>query len=127
MFQSALIRRHSSADTLVDAGVIAETLLFYQNVHVVADRGLLTGILRAIGPDNLATLLRDKRITLSYSRSLPVVMTNNKGNVPTHLLTAVSFGGVGTRTRLSNRQEITEVLEMEMGKNRKSKMLAETH
>jgi hypothetical protein len=46
MFETALIRRHSEGPRIVDAGILAETLLFYDHVHVLADRGLLSDLLR---------------------------------------------------------------------------------
>ena len=42
MFESVLIRRHVDGYHLVDAGTIAEALLFYDRVHVVADSPLFT-------------------------------------------------------------------------------------
>jgi hypothetical protein len=36
MFESIIVRRHAHGQQVVDQGLLAETLLFYNNVHVVA-------------------------------------------------------------------------------------------
>jgi hypothetical protein len=66
MFESALIRKHTEGQLSVDAGIIAETLLFYDNVHVLADNGVLADLIRVIGPDSLITLLDRKALSLSF-------------------------------------------------------------
>ena len=68
MFESVLIRRHVEGERLVDAGTIAEALLFYEHVHVVADRSLLVDLLRVIGSDNLLQMLEANILSLTYVR-----------------------------------------------------------
>ena len=76
MFESVLIRRHVDGYHLVDAGTIAEALLFYDRVHVVADRPLFTYILRVIGSQNLLRLHQMNRISITYIRESIGVLTN---------------------------------------------------
>ena len=68
MFESVLIRRHAEGNNLVDAGTIAEALLFYDKVYIVADSPLFTDILRVIGSQHLLTLLDMNRISITYMR-----------------------------------------------------------
>jgi hypothetical protein len=49
MFESIIVRRHAHGQQVVDQGLLAETLLFYNNVHVVADRGILIQLAQTIG------------------------------------------------------------------------------
>lgn len=123
MFQSAILRGHGTGTRPIDVGLVAETLLFYQNVHLVADRGLLVGMLRAVGPDNFVQLLHDKRITMTYSRSNPCVLTNSPHGVPVHVFAAYSVHG--QKKRLRNRQEVEQTIEMELGKSLTTKRIAD--
>jgi hypothetical protein len=69
MFETALLRKHGKGFAGVDAGLIAETLLFYSNVHIVAHFGVLVDLLKTIGGDTLISLLENKFITFTYLRS----------------------------------------------------------
>jgi hypothetical protein len=69
MFETAILRKHGNAFTSIDKGLIAETLLFYSNVHVVAHFGVLIDLLRAFGADTLLRLIGDKIPTLTYLRT----------------------------------------------------------
>jgi hypothetical protein len=84
MFETALIRRHSEGPQIVDAGILAETLLFYDHVHVLADRGLLSDLLRVIGVDGIKKMLEMKAVSLSYMREMTGVMTNTANGVATN-------------------------------------------
>jgi hypothetical protein len=49
MFETTILRKHGLAFTSIDKGLIAETLLFYSNVHVIAHFGVLIDLLKASG------------------------------------------------------------------------------
>jgi hypothetical protein len=121
MFQSALIRRQISGPTSVDAGAIAETLLFYNRVHVVADKGLLSDLIAAIGLDNFVTLVSDHRLSVSYSRSLPAVVTNTINHVPKHLFTAITVHAHADRRKAQNVDDVAEAIERSTKRGRKTK------
>ena len=70
MFESAVIRRHANGEQIVDAGVIAETLLFYSNVHIIADQGILVHLLQAVGAENLLQLIEQKITTFTFLRNV---------------------------------------------------------
>jgi hypothetical protein len=58
MFDNIIIRGNKSQSTNdIDVGSFAEALLFYQNVHVVLDRGSLPNLVNSIGIDNFRLLL----------------------------------------------------------------------
>ena len=126
MFQSALIRRHAGGGKLVDAGTIAETLLFYQGVHIVADKGLLTDLLREICPDSLVRMLTDGSITMTYSWSIPAVLTNTENYVSTHSFAAVRMTGHANGRRIRDRDEVQATVESHMGKSRSSRAISKS-
>ena len=67
MFESICVRRqHPIFPTPLDAGLLAELLLFYERVRVVADRGMLVDLLRKCGPDEVVELVTSGRLSVSY-------------------------------------------------------------
>lgn len=57
MFETIIVRRHVNNGQAIDAGLLAETLLFYDNIHIVVDAGTLFGLANKIGTDNVLSLL----------------------------------------------------------------------
>ena len=56
MFNSIIIRKSLPGSADVDIGLMAECLLFYEKVHVIADMSMLRKIVEHIGLDILAGL-----------------------------------------------------------------------
>ena len=123
MFESILLRRHVDGPKSVDAGTIAETLLFYEHVHVVADQGLFPDLLRVIGPHTLLKMLDMNIISLTYIREMLGVLTNN---LPTgmqfHNFSAFEINGKDKK-RFSNAEAIERVIEQTLGKSQASKRI----
>jgi hypothetical protein len=121
MFESILIRRHVEGNNLVDAGTIAEALLFYDRVHVVADSPLFTNILRVIGSQNLLRLLEINRISITYIRGNACVLTNTlPSGIQYHNFGAVELAP-GKNKRLRNSDAIERDAGIVLGKSRESK------
>jgi hypothetical protein len=110
MFESVLIRRHVDGTNLLDAGTVAEALLFYDRVHIVADSPLFTDILRVIGSENLLRLLEMNRISITYLRGSACVLTNTlPSGLQFHNFGAVEFArGKNKRLRNADAQCIPE-------------------
>jgi hypothetical protein len=70
MFESAVIRRHALGEKSIEAGIIAETLLFYRNVHIIADQGILTHLLQAKRCRQPTHLIGHKIVTFTFVRSI---------------------------------------------------------
>jgi len=104
-------------------GVIAETLMFYNSAHIIVSRGILTDLLRTVGPDNLISLLDDKTLTASYSRANAGVITNVENYVPAY---AFGFYIIGTKAKakLSKYEEVQDVVERTLGKSRQNRAIA---
>jgi len=121
MFQSAVVRRHHSGLNTVDAGLLAETLLFYGSVHAVLDRGLLTDFLKSIGPENLLALLDQKLLTVRYSRTMTAVITKTMNYVPTYAFGAFTFHAHADGKRIRAPDEIGECVKGVLGKSRRAR------
>jgi hypothetical protein len=112
MFQTALIRKHRDGTNVVDAGTIAETLLFYQRVHVVANRGLLAGLIREIGQESFIELVEDKHLTITFAREIIGVLTQTENYVPIHALITSKFLKNAQGRRISADDEIEEAVAL---------------
>jgi hypothetical protein len=120
MFESIIVRRHAHGQQVVDQGLLAETLLFYNNVHVVADRGILIQLAQTIGQENLIRLLKQKYVNLTYISENLATMTNNENGVEVHRF--ISFhAGSQKKVRLSPREEIEELMERTFGRSRETR------
>ena len=101
--------------------MIAETLLFYEHVHVVADENLLLDLLRFIGVPTILKMLDLNIISLTYIReTLGVVSNSLPTGMQFHNFAAFELGGK-TKKRLSNAEVIERVVERVLGKSRETK------
>lgn len=131
MFQSALVRRHLDGPKSFDSGQLAETLLFYSSVHILADRGLLADLITGVGENNLIELLDQiielldqKTISLTYSRAVGAIMAETTNHVTDYRFAFPQFGGLpGKRFKASD--EIEEIVTRTLGASRKSRKYAQ--
>src|SRR5712692_1350637 len=80
MFESICIKRQNDfTGTPIDLGFLAEALLFYQNVHIVADRDIFTFLLRTCGIDVLLELLESRALTMTYLENGTGIRTYEQG------------------------------------------------
>jgi hypothetical protein len=122
MFESAIIRNHGDNQNPVNAGLVAETLLFYDNVHVISDVGLLIGLLKNIGSDNLFWLLDSKLMSISWQRSIPATHTQTTHGLPIHNFVAITLHGRGKT--LGNFDALHQAIERNLGKTKNSSQIA---
>lgn len=68
MFESICIRRQHPFELSepLDLGFLAEAMLFYQNVHLIADASTITQLVRECGPHLLIELLKEQFLKISY-------------------------------------------------------------
>ena len=79
MFESIAIRHQNVADgeNPLDLGFLAEALLFYQSVRVIADPGIFKQLIRSMGPELLTELLDQGHLNLTYLENGLAVQTRN--------------------------------------------------
>ena len=79
MFGDICIRRMQRTGTPIDLGFLAEAMVFYRKVHVVADSALLSYLFRVCGPDSLIAAVEHGFLRLSYLENNLAVSTVNQG------------------------------------------------
>lgn len=66
MFNSILLRHSLPGTPNVDIGLMAECLLFYDNVHLIAGMATLENLVKVLGLNVLEELVKQKHLTLSF-------------------------------------------------------------
>lgn len=105
----------------VDAGIVAETLLFYYNIHVLADRGVFTDLIRIIGPDCLINLLDLKALSLSFMRDALGVYNNTQNDISVHRFVSIKLAARPNKKQVRGADEVELLVETVLGKSRASK------
>ncbi len=90
MFDSICIRRQNVLESPTDLGFLAQALMFYREVHVVADPGMLTYLARTVGADSLRAAIRHGLLRLSFTESLLGVQTIDSNGRREHRLVSVT-------------------------------------
>ena len=104
------MRPHANGQQIVDAGLLAATLLFYDNIHIVANRSLLNELAKNIGQENLIRVLKDKYIKLTYVPQHSGTMTNTQNGVRIHNF-ASFWLGAKPRRRMAVQEDVTDLME----------------
>ncbi|MFM0350318.1 hypothetical protein [Paraburkholderia sp. RL17-347-BIC-D] len=105
MFEHVVLRR-AEGGAPVTAGQIAESLLYYQKVHVVIDRGTLFQLVKQISIDNLKLLLKRPELSAVYCEENLGTHTKSVGVTQFHDYVAFSLSG-DQSTKLNSPEERT--------------------
>jgi hypothetical protein len=105
--------------------MLAETLMFYDKVHVAADRSLLVALLQVINPQDFLTLVNSGRVRLSYSKYWHAVSSTNTGFIEQHTFISFARAKTADGKRTTKTDEIREAVTCVMGINRASKKIVE--
>ena len=125
MFEKIVIRRNNNRQ-LIDPGAFAETLLFYDNVHLLLDRGSLDAVLRAVGADNLLQLIKDKRVTATILTDHLGAHTNTPlGGKPVHDFGTFSLAQHADGRKFKRKHIVEESFASVLGDNKMSRIKAE--
>lgn len=110
MFESVVLRRPIFGDKKLDVGLLAETLLFYQNVHLILDHGSLISIVKTIGAENLLWLIENEHIKASFMKQGMGTITSRQGGLPVHNFGVFEVGSK-QKKRYSKEEAILLALE----------------
>jgi hypothetical protein len=125
VFESAIVRKLPNQERGIDAGLLAETLLFYGNVHLLLDHGSLTGLLRAIGPNTLLSLIKNGFLKATYFTKSFGTQTARDTGLPVHNFTAYEFVGSQDDGVLKGREKkIISIFERAIGTDGNAKKTA---
>jgi hypothetical protein len=122
MFDQIVVRRSGNAAPILDVGLVAETLLFYQRVHLLIDVGSLVYLIDALGVDNLKRLLQLPGVTASFQRNLCGAHTDRGSGFPIHNFALITVHGKGRF--LNDKEYLVETVERKLGLSRTSKKFA---
>lgn len=87
MFDKIIFKNQSGYGPLIDIGAIAEALLFYGHVSIVANSATIKYLLQKIPPFVLLDLVRNERIAILYTADqVGVSTTDRQGRLPLHSL-----------------------------------------
>jgi hypothetical protein len=122
MFDNAIITR-VGVDKRVDIGLLAETMFFYDSVHLVLDSSSIVALAKRIPSGELLALLRRPEIKLSYvQHGFGVV---SAGQPRCHQFVAMNFAGTKPgRKKLPYKEEISYFLRREVGVSPEIKQLS---
>lgn len=124
MFESIVIRKLPNQDRSIDAGLLAETLLFYGNVHLLLDIHSLSSLLIEVGPENLLRLIKDGFVKATYFRNTFGTHTSTNFGFPIHDFAALEISGFKGRKFKRKQDRILNVFENALGDSRKVKRQA---
>jgi hypothetical protein len=122
MFEQALVLR-AGVEKHVDLGLLAETIFFYGNTHLLLNRGSIEALASQIPAAELIELFDRDAIKLSYIREGFVVLTAGFPRVHQVGFAHLHSEGVGKK-KLDYREEIAVALERRLGKSAETRKLA---
>lgn len=121
MFNSIIVRKSLPGVSNVDIGLMAECLIFYEKVYVIADMSMLRSIVEQIGVDTLEELINQKHIILSFSPYLTGTQARSEFT-PQETFDYCSFVKVSGKSKEPDFEGLFfEMLEKGSGKRGKSR------
>src|SRR3981189_1615499 len=77
MFESICIGRQDFSRGPVNFGRLAEALVFYQEVHFLAEQETFKSLVRTCGPDVILELCRIGSLKIHFCENVPAVATTD--------------------------------------------------
>lgn len=127
MFERVVLRRASQGSALT-VGELANALLFYQNVHLIIDRGTLDSLIGNLGMPALLNLIRRPGISAVYVEEMLATQTREliQGGWPIYsFLAFFPSGDQQTGALPTAQQRLEYLLERKGLSKRESPKLAE--
>lgn len=110
MFEKALLRNTQSYRGGLDVGILAETLLFYQDISLVLDRGTAVNLITKIGFDNFSRLVKEGYVKPYFFASNFGAHTQRRG-IQIHTPVEFSLVKPGNTPR-DNKYSTEELLDL---------------
>jgi hypothetical protein len=107
MLEHIAVRTALDEKGRLDVGLLAEVILFYGQVHLILDRGMLGELTREIGVANLLRLLSSGYARATFMREMAAILTAEDMFVPT----LIQMGRKERKGLASPEEEIAEILE----------------
>lgn len=114
MFETITVRDRDTFSRSLDVGLLAETLLFYGQIHLLLDQGSLTALLKTVGPDHLQYLFDNGFAKgVFYRQNLCVIRRNGFHEFGFAEVT----GTTGGNKLKNNKEKIQYIFEKALGKS----------
>ncbi|WP_457492218.1 hypothetical protein [Tardiphaga sp. P5_C7] len=113
MFDNVSILRTGNRGSFIDLGLLAESLLFYDKVHLLLSRGTMHSLLVDLGAEGFDRLLARPEVRVSFwNENFGVISSSNNG------LRAHNFGvfEVGKGGKNKRAETVEEIIERALGK-----------
>jgi hypothetical protein len=126
MFEKIVLRNSANASGITP-GDLAESLLFYQKVHVLLDINSVKVLLDGIGIDRLMALIRNGRITAYYAEDILMTRNEMQGSRQVHWFDTGAISGKqgDEKPRKGNKGRFAMMLEMNGSTPRDARRLAD--
>lgn len=95
MFEGIVLHSQPDTGTALDAGLLAESLLFFQNVTVLLDYRNAVPLIQQIGPDVFFELVDQKLIHATYSENFPATERNTINDIEQYKFVFMGFASTG--------------------------------
>jgi hypothetical protein len=92
MFDHIVLRRAETGEA-ISAGLIAESLLYYQRVHLILDRGTIGTLAQRIGTQGILKLLQRPEVSAVYNEELLATYTETTSGFQIHRYDAITVTG----------------------------------
>ncbi len=122
MFEKAVIAG-IGPDSDVDLGLIAETLLFYEHVHIVFNATAIETFIRQVGVDAALDLFQRDNISATYVPGFVGVHSSKEGGVSLHSLIQGKMIKKADGRKITDRKDLLEKLSLSTGLARDSAKL----
>ena len=117
MFENIVLRRAPEHSSPFDPGLLAEALLFYQNVHIILDHGSLTSLIRSIGIEPLFTIIENGWGKATYFQNSLGTRTDTRG-IQVHDFVAFQLSGSKKEGRFRGKQQAIDfIFQRTLGKS----------
>jgi hypothetical protein len=103
----------------LDIGCLVESMLFYQQATVIADKSILKQLIQYLGIERLITLIDEGLLKIKYTESLVGVFTNTINNTQYHDTVEISS------PKLTFQDEIRKLCIDVTGRSGKGRRLAQ--
>ena len=123
MFESIIFRKSFPGNTKVDVGLLAECLLFYNKVLLVADTSMVKLLVKDIGLDAFEELITNNHLDLIYSPAVAATYAGSE-NSPEEYFDFISVLKVDPVTKRPDYERLFhEALQLGSGKRGKSRRI----
>ena len=123
MFNQAVMHRPMVGQRF-DIGLLAETMIFFDQTILLLDRASMYAALDQISPALLVRLMKDYGLQISYHREYSGVITSNNLGVETHRLSMFRIGGTKDKPFKNDKDEVEQIIDAKGGKGRQNRKSA---